>query len=159
VLVVDDNAVNQKVAVSLLRHLNFDATVVSNGLSALEAIQQGAFDAVLMDSSMPVMDGLTATKKIREVLKEEKLPIIALTAGALAEDREACLAAGMTDYLAKPVQLEALRQVLDRSVGTTDLESRPVRAIAGFHRSAGSTSFSTIGDPAAKCHRGRRTRN
>ncbi len=120
VLVVDDNAVNQKVAVSLLRRLNYDAKVVSNGLSALEAIQQGAFDAVLMDSSMPVMDGLTATKKIREVLKEEKLPIIALTAGALAEDREACLAAGMTDYLAKPVQLEALRQVLDRSVGTTD---------------------------------------
>jgi PAS domain S-box-containing protein len=120
VLVVEDNAVNQKVAVSLLRQLNYDAEVVSNGLLALQAIEDGPFNAVLMDGSMPVMDGLTATKKIREILKEKNLPIIALTAGALAEDREACLAAGMDDYLAKPIQLEALRLMLDRWVGIAD---------------------------------------
>jgi CheY-like chemotaxis protein len=120
VLVVEDNAVNQKVAVSLLRQLNYDSKVVSNGRLALQAIQDGPFNAVLMDGSMPVMDGLTATKKIREILKEKKLPIIALTAGALAEDREACLASGMDDYLEKPIQLEALRLMLDRWVGIPD---------------------------------------
>ena len=117
VLVVEDNAVNQKVALNLLRRLDYDAEVVGNGLLALQAILDGAYDAVLMDGNMPVMDGLTATRRIREMLKGRKLPIIALTASALADDRDSCLAAGMDDYLAKPVQLEQLRQVLDRWVG------------------------------------------
>jgi signal transduction histidine kinase/CheY-like chemotaxis protein len=114
VLVAEDNIVNQKVATSLLRRLDFDFEVVGNGLLALNAVVQGGYDAVLMDANMPVMDGMAATRRIRET--RSRIPIIALTASALDSDREVCLSAGMDDYLSKPVRIEELKRVLERWV-------------------------------------------
>ena len=117
VLVAEDNAVNQKVATSLLRRLNFESDVVANGLLAMQAALRGGYDAVLMDANMPVMDGMTATRKIREAGTQFRIPIIALTASALESDRETCLSSGMDDYLSKPVKIEELKRALDRWVG------------------------------------------
>ena len=114
VLVAEDNAVNRKVALGLLQRLNYDADVVNDGLAALEAVLARSYDMVLMDANMPVMDGLASTREIRKALGSRKLPIIALTASALASDRDSCFDAGMDDYLSKPVQLAELQRVLER---------------------------------------------
>ncbi|MDB4972845.1 MAG: putative Histidine kinase [Myxococcaceae bacterium] len=113
VLVAEDNLVNQKVAVRSLEMLGCDAEVADNGALAIEALEQGDFDIVLMDCQMPVLDGFHASARIRElegVLKHT--PIIAMTANAMQGDRERCLAAGMDDYMPKPVTLAALDATL-----------------------------------------------
>jgi signal transduction histidine kinase/CheY-like chemotaxis protein len=113
VLVAEDNLVNQKVAVRSLEMLGCDAEVADNGALAIEALKQGDFDIVLMDCQMPVLDGFHASARIRElegVLKHT--PIIAMTANAMQGDRERCLAAGMDDYMPKPVTLAALDATL-----------------------------------------------
>jgi PAS domain S-box-containing protein len=102
VLVAEDNPVNQHVARSLLERRGHTVEVVANGQLAVEAMRGGTYDVVLMDLQMPVMDGLTATQRIRELPACGTVPIIALTAHALAEDRERCLAAGMTACVTKP---------------------------------------------------------
>jgi two-component system sensor histidine kinase/response regulator len=114
ILVAEDNPVNQKVALLQLRELGFFATVVANGREAIDVIKQADFDAVLMDCQMPAMDGFEATKHIREWEKTtgKHVPIIAMTASALSSDREKCLAAGMDDYLSKPVTYDSLDSVL-----------------------------------------------
>ena len=116
VLVAEDNLVNQKVARGLLTRMNYDVEVVGDGLAALHAVLANSYDVVLMDANMPVMDGLAATREIRKAMGGRKLPIIALTASALASDRDRCFDAGMDDYLSKPVQVAELRRVLDRWV-------------------------------------------
>ena len=107
-LVAEDNAVNQLLIVRLLEKLGHVAVLANNGQEAVDAYERHSFDIVLMDVQMPVMDGLTATETIRghEALRPERrrLPIMALTAFALRGDRERCLAAGMDDYLTKPVK-------------------------------------------------------
>jgi CheY-like chemotaxis protein len=117
VLVAEDNPVNQELARTMLQNLGCEVTVVANGLAAVKAVEAGRFDAVLMDVQMPEMDGLVATATIRsrEVRTHaRRTPIIALTANAFVQDREACMSAGMDDYLGKPFTLEKLRTALGR---------------------------------------------
>jgi CheY-like chemotaxis protein/nitrogen-specific signal transduction histidine kinase len=115
VLVAEDNAINQRVALGQLKKLGFHADVVSNGIAVLEALKHGHYDIILMDCQMPDMDGYEATRRIRARDGDLSQPfIIALTAHAMQGDREKCLAAGMDDYVTKPVILETLAAVLTR---------------------------------------------
>jgi len=121
VLLAEDNPVNVEVAKAMLESLGIEATCARNGQEALDAVRRGAFDAVLMDCQMPVMDGFAATSAIRRHERESgrarTLPVIAITANALQGDREACLAAGMDDYLSKPFTQQQLAAVIGRWVG------------------------------------------
>ena len=115
VLLAEDNPVNQKVALRMLKKLGFEADVVNNGLAAVNALDGSQYDVVLMDVMMPEMDGLEATRQILERHSPERRPrIIALTANAMRGDRERCLKAGMDDYLAKPLRVEDLNEALGR---------------------------------------------
>ncbi len=116
VLLVDDNLVNLKVAARTLERLGYEVEAVTDAARALELFTAGSFDAVLMDCQMPEMDGYEATARIRamESLSGRRTPVIALTANAIEGDRERCLAAGMDDYLAKPVKIEVIREVVAR---------------------------------------------
>lgn len=125
ILVVEDNEVNQLVARATVSGLGYAVDVVSNGAEALTATADSRYSAVLMDCHMPVMDGFEATRQIRgRAGTHTRLPIIAMTAGALDGDRERCMAAGMDDYLAKPVDAAALEATLARWV--PESESQPV---------------------------------
>ncbi len=112
VLVVDDNEVNRRVACGYLRKLGFSCDIAEDGLQALEAIKVTDYHAIFMDCQMPVMDGYQATQAIRQYLGEKPLPIIAITANAMLGDREKCLDAGMDDYIAKPLKMDTLQQVV-----------------------------------------------
>ncbi len=114
VLLVEDNVVNQKVAVRFLERLGCTVEVAGNGAEGVTAAAARHFDLILMDLQMPVMDGVTATRKIRELETLRKTPIVALTANAMTGDRERCEAAGMDDYLTKPIEVERLRAILSR---------------------------------------------
>jgi CheY-like chemotaxis protein len=115
ILVVEDNAINQKVAVHLLSRLGYLSHVAGHGAEALEMVQKYPYDLVLMDCQMPVMDGFEAARAIRAAGEPFMcVPIVALTASVLPGQRAKCLAAGMNDYLAKPVRKEALDAILQR---------------------------------------------
>ncbi|KRE78946.1 PAS domain S-box protein [Arthrobacter sp. Soil762] len=116
ILVVEDNEVNQLVAREMVKRLGYLVDVVPDGAEAVSAVAAAPYAAVLMDCHMPVMDGFEATRTIRKSDGTKHLPIIAMTASALDEDRERCLAAGMDDYLTKPVDPAALEAALDRWV-------------------------------------------
>lgn len=114
VLVVEDNLVNQKVAVRTLEMLGCHAEVVENGAQAIDVLRERDFDVVLMDCQMPVLDGFEATRQLRSLEGElgKRTPVIALTANAMQGDRERCLDAGMDDYVAKPITVAALDEAL-----------------------------------------------
>jgi CheY-like chemotaxis protein len=140
ILLAEDNVVNQRMAQLLLERLSQTADIVSNGIEAVNAATHLPYDLILMDVLMPEMDGLDATRKIREGLPKERQPrIIAMTANALSGDRERCLAAGMDDYISKPVQLDELAKVIlrqnihaDPEAAATPAEPPPtVEAAAG----------------------------
>lgn len=115
ILLAEDNAVNQKVATLLLQRLGYRPDVVGNGEEALAAVQNLPYDVVLMDLHMPLLDGLEATRRIRAEVPADRQPrIIAMTANALADDRQICMEAGMDDYLSKPVRREELAAALTR---------------------------------------------
>ncbi|TBV10142.1 ATP-binding protein [Phytopseudomonas dryadis] len=114
VLLVEDNPVNQTVIEAMLRSLGYRVSLVGDGAQAVAAMEQGQFAAVLMDCRLPIMDGYEATRRIRQLERCGQLPIIALTANALQGDREACLQAGMNDYLAKPFKRVELQRILER---------------------------------------------
>ncbi|MGE3507991.1 MAG: PAS domain S-box protein, partial [Vicinamibacterales bacterium] len=112
VLVAEDNTINQKVARRFLEKLGCIVEIVENGEEALRRVESGAYDAVFMDCQMPRMDGYEATRRIRALPDRATLPIIAMTAHAMRGDREKCLEAGMSDYLSKPLQPEALAAIV-----------------------------------------------
>jgi CheY-like chemotaxis protein len=124
ILVVEDNLLNQLVAEGIVARLGYQVNIVANGVQALEALSSTTYSAVLMDCHMPIMDGFEATREIRRRQDQNStIPIIAMTAGAMAEDRVRCLAAGMDDYVSKPIDLKALGELLRKWV-------RPVPATA-----------------------------
>ena len=115
VLVVDDNTTNQKIAVRMLETLGHRADVAASGIEAVDACGHVPYDLVLMDCQMPLMDGYTATRQIRAAeTAARRTPVVAMTASAMASDRQRCLDAGMDDYLTKPVRLSDLGDVVDR---------------------------------------------
>jgi two-component system sensor histidine kinase/response regulator len=114
VLLVEDNELNQLVAVELLRDAGFEVDVAGNGQVAIEKLDSTNFDVVLMDMQMPVMDGETATRRLRADPRHARLPIVAMTANALEADRQRCFAAGMNDHVAKPIEPAVLWAALAR---------------------------------------------
>jgi CheY-like chemotaxis protein len=116
VLVAEDNGVNQKVALAMLRHLGYRADLAADGVEAVEAVRRVPYDVVFMDLQMPELDGIDATKQIIAEHPPSRRPrIIALTANAFDEDREQCLKAGMDDYVTKPLKTNTLEAVLIRA--------------------------------------------
>ncbi len=114
ILVVEDDQVNQEVVKRMLTLLGYQVQVAENGAVALNKLHHNAFDLILMDCLMPQMDGFEATQKIRAEESDQHIPIIALTAKAFTEDRDRCLASGMDDFIAKPLEIAVLRHTLDK---------------------------------------------
>lgn len=114
-LLVEDNPISQNLESKILREVGYDVEAVSNGYEAIEAVKSGLYDLVLMDVEMTDMDGITATKKIREIPGHiGQIPIIAVTAHSSMKDREKCLAAGMNDYISKPINIHFLKLTIDQ---------------------------------------------
>jgi CheY-like chemotaxis protein len=130
VLVVEDNIANLKVAVRMVEKLGYRADVAANGVEAVKILGDVRYDAVLMDCHMPEMDGFEATRAIRRGEPEGRhTPVIAMTASALSGDRERCLAAGMDDYISKPIKLHVVAAVLERWLAPLHSKDRaPARA-------------------------------
>ena len=140
ILLAEDNPMNQKVALRLLEQLGYRADVATNGLEAIEALERQPYDVVLMDVQMPELDGLDATRQICERWPEESRPhIVAMTANALPEDREACFAAGMNDYVAKPIRAEELVAALKR-----------VKPLVGGDGGSAALGYVSLDDDALK---------
>ncbi len=134
ILVADDNEVNQISAVRMLRKLGIDADVATDGLHAVEACRTPLYDLVLMDCSMPRLDGFSATAQIRSEEKESNrrhVPIIAVTANAVRGERENCIAAGMDDYMSKPIRFSQLRDMIARWTDPNAFESETLQQLAG----------------------------
>ena len=118
ILLVEDHLVNQKLAIALLSRWGHQVSVADNGQLALDALAQRRYDLVLMDMLMPVMDGLEATRRFRQIEQGPRTPIVAMTANAMQGDRDQCIAAGMDDYLSKPIQTPELQRVLAQYMPT-----------------------------------------
>ena len=115
ILLAEDNFINQKVALRIMSEAGYKADAVMNGIQAVKAVEENRYDVILMDVQMPEMDGMTATRKIRDLKSENRnVPIIAITAHALMGDKEKCLEAGMDDYLSKPIRSQVLIQKIDK---------------------------------------------
>lgn len=148
ILIAEDNLVNQKVLLRMLQQLGHNADVVSNGTEVVEAVLRQAYDVVLMDVQMPEVDGIMATRMLRDRLSSQELPyIVAVTANAMMGDREDCLIAGMDDYISKPIRLDQLSALLKkcprRAIARPTPQSTPldVRFINSF--------IADMGDQAA----------
>jgi PAS domain S-box-containing protein len=135
ILLAEDNTVNQRVALHMLERAGHSTVVVGDGREALDALSRERFDLVLMDVQMPDIDGLEATRVIRnkEALAGGHLPIVAMTAHAMKGDRERCLEAGMDDYLSKPVRKSELLRVIESTLSKAGTDSRPLSAPAGHN--------------------------
>ncbi|MEM9488940.1 MAG: response regulator, partial [Myxococcota bacterium] len=149
ILVVEDNPVNQKLALRLLRTRGYSADAVGNGLEALEALQRVSYDAILMDCQMPEMDGYTATRAIRaREVAGERIPIIGITANAMPGDQKKCMDVGMDDYISKPVKPDLVAKTLARHL---EAANRMPSALASSdkgaeHRRPGPATPSRDGD-------------
>jgi CheY-like chemotaxis protein len=112
ILIVEDNVINQKVAVRILNQFGYKPDMANNGKEGVDAVLKQDYQLILMDIQMPIMDGIEATREIKRIIPPEQQPyIVALTANALEGDRERFLAAGMDDYLSKPLKLDSLKQI------------------------------------------------
>jgi CheY-like chemotaxis protein len=119
ILLAEDNKVNQLVARILLERMGCQVDIVENGVAACRAVQRGSYDLVLMDCQMPTMSGFEATQRIRSFEKSGKrIPIIALTAGVLKDEREHCYTCGMDDFVPKPISAKELERALERWLPT-----------------------------------------
>lgn len=163
ILLVEDNEINTELAIELLKDVGIEVTHAPNGLAAIETLKDGTFDAVLMDIQMPVLDGLSATRQIREAKLHNGRPIIAMTAHAMAGEREKSLAAGMNEHISKPINPKKLYQTLvdfiapnavvteSNSNSVSDSYESPVvfptiegvDVNDGLHRCGGKTAFYT----------------
>ena len=171
ILLVEDNAVNQRVAQRVLQKLQTDVVTAGNGAEALEQLALAAFDAVLMDCQMPVMDGFTAALRIRAAERVaghgRRLPIIALTANVMSEDRERCLAAGMDAHLGKPLEpaqlADCLALYLGRDAGSAEVDLEELRKVTGgdsaFERELLATFISSGDECLAEIVTALRTRD
>jgi CheY-like chemotaxis protein len=112
ILLAEDNQVNQKLAMRILDQMGYRADIASNGIEAIESIERQLYDVILMDVQMPEMDGLDATRNIRKLTQVTQPHIIAMTANAMEGDREMCIAAGMNDYVSKPIRVNELVEAL-----------------------------------------------
>ena len=122
ILLAEDNVVNQKLALRLLQQLGYRADLASNGVEAIESVERQIYDVVLMDVQMPDMDGLEASRRITERWSGLERPrIVAMTANAMQGDREMCMAAGMDDYVAKPIRLDQLVEALNHTAARKDV--------------------------------------
>ncbi|HET6595352.1 MAG TPA: response regulator [Anaerolineales bacterium] len=140
-LLAEDNAINQKLAVVLLQKAGYSVDAVETGAQALEKVQTSHYSAVLMDVQMPDMDGLEATQKIRELEAKtgQHIPILAMTAHAMQGDRERCLQAGMDDYITKPLEPKVLFSALDRWTQTSELSQEVVEPVQNYSSQSGFT--------------------
>ena len=143
ILLVDDNAINQKVAIRILQQFGYQSDVAGNGREALDKLDRQPFDFIFMDVMMPEMDGLEATRLLRKrqmiggyTNYQSRIVIVAMTAHAMQGDREKCIAAGMDDYLAKPVRPKDVREMIERWGGKILLEAKPPHG--GFVDGAGT---------------------
>jgi len=141
ILVVEDNSTNRDVALAQLQKLGYSSTAVANGAQAVQAVADGGFDLVLMDCQMPVMDGFEATHRIRAFeTGSRRLPIVAVTADAMSDDRDRCVREGMDDYLSKPVELGPLQDMLTRWLpAPVPATRRPLIPSAASRRRPSST--------------------
>jgi CheY-like chemotaxis protein len=140
VLLVEDHPVNQQVARRLLERLGLKVETAGHGAEALDRIKQNRYDLVLMDCQMPVLDGYSATRRLREQEQRDtipRLPVIAMTAHAMAGDRERCLEAGMDDYLTKPLDRVLLSETLARWLGASGSPTAPEAHAAATSSNAG----------------------
>ena len=152
VLVVEDNVTNQKVAQGMLSRLGVQVDLAGDGEEALEALQQLPYDLVLMDCQMPVLDGYETTRRIRAPhsrVRDHAIPVVAMTANAMQGDRERCIAAGMNDHIAKPVEPTRLHQALAQWLPQHCLQDRAPEPVLTSKPTADETSNSSMpsGDP------------
>ena len=153
VLLADDNVINQKVALRLLQQMGYRADIANNGLEVLQAMERKPYDLIFMDVQMPELDGLEASRRIRQRQQQPSPPpnfarqvtIVAMTANAMQGDREKCLNAGMNDYIPKPVRPEALQAVLER-VGSAVTAARPTTNPPAVPTSSPSLPVSVVTD-------------
>jgi len=139
VLVVDDSEINLQIAVELLQEASLVVDVASNGQEALAKLEQGTFDCVLMDVQMPVMDGYTATRKIREDARFKDLPVLAMTANAMAEDKARALESGMNDHIPKPINPQELYRALLHWITGEEQQAIPYSSAGSGSGADGST--------------------
>jgi len=123
ILLVEDNLLNQRIVSFSLKKYNYEVDIANNGIEAIERFREKRYDVILMDIMMPVMDGLEATLKIREIEKSQNIkvrtPIVALTANTMDNDRDKCISYGMDDYLPKPFDVEKMKSIFnDLSIPT-----------------------------------------
>jgi signal transduction histidine kinase/HPt (histidine-containing phosphotransfer) domain-containing protein len=162
ILLTDDNLINQKVASRLLQQLGYRADIAKNGLEAIQALERQAYDLVFMDVQMPVLDGLEATRQIRQKQGATAAPahfkrgisIVAMTANAMQGDRDKCIAAGMDDYIPKPVRLEMIQAVIERlAPGILNANSGAITAALTPTTPAPLVSAATVENPPVNFER------